>query len=366
MRIVVKIGTSSVTDEHGAIKNEAIRALCEQVARVRGEGNEVIVVTSGAIAGGVGALGLAQRPTDTQTLQALAAVGQSQLMNKYNEHLATHGLVGAQVLLVPNDFIDRTQYLHARQTLVRLLELGCVPIINENDAVTADKLKVGDNDNLSAMVAAAADADTLVICSDVDGLYDQNPHEHPNAKLIKQVTEINADIYAMAGGASSDVGTGGMRTKIQAAEKAISHGIETFIINGFNADSFSQLLKGQNPGTLFTPYEKPMQEHLHWMTHTSQAQGEVIVEDDFDLALDQHSEQLTSDDVVEVKGDFSVGDTILVRKGDGTKLAKAKSNYSSCLLSFITEQDDQAFASEFQQKTGPIISDKNIAILKSI
>jgi len=142
MRIVVKIGTSSVTDEHGAIKNEAIRALCEQVARVRSEGNEVIVVTSGAIAGGVGALGLAQRPTDTQTLQALAAVGQSQLMNKYNEHLASHSLVGAQVLLVPNDFIDRNQYLHARQTLVRLLELGCVPIINENDAIASDEIRL--------------------------------------------------------------------------------------------------------------------------------------------------------------------------------------------------------------------------------
>ncbi|HCE53421.1 MAG TPA: glutamate 5-kinase, partial [Shewanella baltica] len=214
------------------------------------------------------------------------------------------------------------------------------------------------------MVAAAADADTLIICSDVNGLYTQNPHENPDAQLIKQVTEINAEIYAMAGGASSAVGTGGMRTKIQAAKKAISHGIETFIINGFDADSFNQLLKGQNPGTLFTPDEKPMQDHLHWMTHTSQAQGEVIVENDFNISLDIHSEQLTSDDVVAINGDFSAGDTILVRKGDGTKLAKAKSNYSSCLLSFITDQDDREFASEFQQKTGPIISEKNIAILE--
>ncbi|MCH7421727.1 glutamate 5-kinase [Shewanella sp. MM_2022_3] len=361
-RIVVKVGSALIAPHKQGCSSHYLLGIAQFITYCRVQGIQVVLVSSGSVAAGWHHFEGQTQPSVT-VKKAMAAAGQADMMATWNK---LFDFPTAQLLLTHGDLRNRERYISIRDTIFSLLEHGLMPIINENDAVTADKLKVGDNDNLSAMVAAAADADTLVICSDVDGLYDQNPHEHPNAKLIKQVTEINAEIYAMAGGASSDVGTGGMRTKIQAAEKAISHGIETFIINGFNADSFSQLLKGQNPGTLFTPYEKPMQEHLHWMTHTSQAQGEVIVEDDFDLALDQHSEQLTSDDVVEVKGDFSVGDTILVRKGDGTKLAKAKSNYSSCLLSFITEQDDQAFASEFQQKTGPIISDKNIAILKSI
>jgi glutamate 5-kinase len=214
------------------------------------------------------------------------------------------------------------------------------------------------------MVAAAADADTLIICSDVDGLYDSNPHENPDAKLIASVPDITDEIFSMAGGATSAVGTGGMKTKIQAAEKAVAHGIDTYVVNGFTVQTFNTLLNGKNPGTHFSPDKKPMNDHLHWMTHTSTAQGELVVQNDFDTELDGDSEQLTSSEIIAVNGDFAVGDTILVRKDDGTRLAKAKSNYSSCLLSFITEQDDQDFANKFQDTTGPIISDSNIALLE--
>jgi glutamate 5-kinase len=195
-------------------------------------------------------------------------------------------------------------------------------------------------------------------------LYDSNPHENPEAKLLSVVNDINPQIYAMAGGATSAVGTGGMKTKIQAAEKAVAHGIDTYIINGFTEQSFNALMSGNNPGTHFSPDKQPMQEHLHWMTHTSTAQGEVVVDNAFTAELDDDSEQLTSEEIVAVNGDFAVGDTILVRKDDGTKLAKAKSNYSSCLLSFIADQDDKAFASKLQNTTGPIISDNNIALLE--
>ncbi|MBL4630573.1 MAG: glutamate 5-kinase, partial [Paraglaciecola sp.] len=246
------------------------------------------------------------------------------------------------------------------------LQHGVLPIINENDTIVTDKLKVGDNDNLSAIVAAAADADVLIICSDIKGLYNKNPNKHSDAVLIPNVAQINADIYAMADGATSAVGTGGMITKVQAAEKATSHGIDTYIVNGFSEHSFTMLLSGENPGTHFSSDPSPMKEHLHWMTHTSTAQGEVIVEDAFNAKLDSHSEQLTSENLVEIKGEFAVGDTILVRKHDGTKLAKAESNYSSCLLSFITKQEDKSVASDFQEQTGPIISNKNVALLKTI
>jgi len=359
-RIVVKVGSALIAPHKQGCSSHYLRGIAQCITYCRAQGSQVVVVSSGSVAAGWHHFNVEANPSVT-VKKAMAAAGQADMMATWNK---LFDFPTAQLLLTHGDLRNRERYISIKETIFCLLEHGLMPIINENDAVTADKLKVGDNDNLSAMVAAAADADTLIICSDVNGLYTQNPHENPNAELIKQVTEINADIYAMAGGASSNVGTGGMRTKIQAAEKAISHGIETFIINGFVADSFSQLLKGQNPGTLFIPDEKPMQEHLHWMKHTSQAQGEVIVENHFNVALDVHSEQFTSDDVVEVKGDFSVGDTILVRKDDGTKLAKAKSNYSSCLLNFITEQEDRQFANEFQQKTGPIISEKNIAILE--
>ena len=168
----------------------------------------------------------------------------------------------------------------------------------------------------------------------------------------------------MGGGATSAVGTGGMKTKIEAAEKATSHGIDTFIVNGFKSASFNSLLEGKNPGTFFRPYAKPMQEHDHWMRHTASEQGEVVVNNDFDTEFSVHGEQLTSDEIVEVNGSFAVGDTILLRKDDGTRIAKARSNYSSCLLSFIADQDDREFAGEFQNRTGPIISKKNIASLE--
>lgn len=270
----------------------------------------------------------------------------------------------AQILLTHGDLRDRERYVSIRETIFSLLSHGILPVINENDTVTTDKLKVGDNDNLSAMVAASADADALIICSDVDGLYNKNPHTHEDAKLLSWVSKIDESIYAMAGGATSSTGTGGMKTKIEAAEKAVSHGIDTFIVNGFTELTFNMLLDGKNPGTHFQPFENPMHEHEHWMKHTSTEQGEVIVENDFELSTDDDQGILNSDEILAVNGEFSVGDTVLVRKGDGTKLAKAKSNYSSCLLSFIAEQSDRDFANEFQQKTGPIISDKNIAVLE--
>ncbi|MFT7562220.1 MAG: glutamate 5-kinase [Flavobacteriales bacterium] len=293
--------------------------------------------------------------------KAMAAAGQSEMMASWDRFF---DFPSAQILLTHGDLQDRERYDSIRETVFALLENGILPVINENDTVTTDELKVGDNDNLSAMVAAAADADALIICSDVDGLYDKNPHTNDDAKLIKEVCHIGRDIHAMADGAQvNGVGTGGMKTKIEAAVKATSHGIRTYIINGFKESSFEQLMAGVNPGTVFTAYDLPMKENLHWMTHTSKAQGELIVESNFDQPLDEHSEQLTSDDIVEVRGEFSAGDTILVRSDDGKHLAKAEANYSSCLLNFINDYESGEDGNELQHQTGPVISDKNIAVL---
>lgn len=363
-RIVIKVGSALIAPHGNGCSSHYLLSIAQFIVNCRSQGIEVVLVSSGSVAAG-SHLFPEEIEKTIALRKAMAAAGQTEMMATWDK---LFDFASAQVLLTRCDLRDRERYVSVKNTINSLLEHGILPIVNENDTIVTDKAKVGDNDNLSAIVAAAADADALIICSDIDGLYDKNPHKHDDAVLLPKIDKIDEKIYAMADGATSAVGTGGMQTKVEAAEKATSHGIDTYIVNGFTELSFNMLLQGENPGTHFTSDPSPMQEHLHWMTHTSTAQGEVIVEDDFDGKLDGqlHSEQLTSDDLIDVKGEFAVGDTILVRKHDGTKLAKARSNYSSCLLTFITNQDDNVFAEEFQQQTGPIISDKNIAMLEEL
>lgn len=368
-RIVIKVGSALIAPNQNRCSSRYLLGIAQFIVRCKSIGIEVVLVSSGSVAAGAHLFSDIEhqekrheekRPT-LAVKKAMAAAGQMEMMATWDR---LFDFPTAQILVTHGDLRDRERYVSIKETIFSLLENGILPILNENDTVTTDKLKVGDNDNLSAMVAGAADADTLIICSDVDGLYNANPHENPEAKLLSSVADIDDNIFAMAGGATSLVGTGGMKTKIEAAKKAVAHGIDTYIVNGFTEQTFNALLAGRNPGTHFAPDKKPMKEHLHWMTHTSTAQGEVVVENDFNAELEGDSEQLTSNEIVAVNGDFGVGDTILVRKDNGTRLAKAKSNYSSCLLNFIAEQDDQAFASKFQSTTGPIISDNNIALLE--
>jgi glutamate 5-kinase len=361
-RIVIKVGSALIAPHGKGCSTLYLSSIAKFIVSCRDQGIQVVLVSSGSVAAGAYIF-----PDELQQTiaikKAMAAAGQTEMIATWNK---LFDFPTAQMLLTRCDLRDRERYVSVRNTIFTLLEHGVLPIVNENDTIITDKLKVGDNDNLSAIVAAAADADALIICSDIDGLYNKNPHKHDDAVLLPKVTEINAEIYAMAEGATSAVGTGGMLTKVQAAEKATLHGIDTYIVNGFTESSFDMLLEGKNSGTHFSSDPSPMKEHLHWMTHTSTARGEMIVEDDFAAKLDANSEQLTSDDLVEVKGDFLAGDTILIRKHDGTKLAKARSNYSSCLLNFITNQEDESFSSDFQEQTGPIISDKNVALLESV
>lgn len=359
-RIVLKVGSALIAPERKGCSSRYLLHIAKFILQCRDMDIQVILVSSGSVAAGAHFFGNVQNPS-LVIKKAMAAAGQNEMMATWDRFF---DFPSAQILLTHGDLQDRERYESIRETIFALLDNGILPVINENDTVTTDELKVGDNDNLSAMVAAAADADALMICSDVDGLYDKNPHTSTDAKLIKQVCDINQDIYAMAGGAHSSVGTGGMKTKIEAAEKATSHGITTYIINGFKESSFEQMMLGNNPGTIFTPYDMPMKEDLHWMTHTSKAQGELVIESNFEHPLDEHSEQLTSDEIVEVRGNFSVGDTILVSSDDGKHRAKATANYSSCLLNFITGNESDNESNEFHHQTGPVISDENIAVLE--
>ena len=314
MRIVVKIGTSSVTDERGSIKTDAIATLCEQVAKLRTDNHEVVVVTSGAVAGGVAALGMKHRPTDTLTLQALAAVGQSLLMNEYNKHLAKHDLIGAQVLLVPNDFIDRTQYLHARSTLIRLMELGCVPIINENDAIASDEIRFGDNDRIAALVSHNIGADVLVLLTDIAGLYTADPSMDSTAVFVEEVAADDELLTVHAGSAGSARGSGGMASKLSAARIASWSGVRTVIASATRDDVLQQaIVAAPGAGTQFLPHNRNLSARKLWIAFAAQNSGSVVVDDGAKSALIERNTSLLHAGIVEVHGDFVAGDTVEIK-----------------------------------------------------
>jgi len=326
VRVVVKIGTSSITDGASVIDTAAVASLCSQVASLRSRADEVIVVSSGAVAGGVGALGLRDRPSDTLTLQALAAVGQSRLMARYDEEFARHGLIGAQVLLVPHDFADRGQYLHARATLERLLELGCVPIVNENDAVAADEIRFGDNDHLAALVAHAVDADVLVLLTDVDGLYERNPAVDPTAARIDVVEADDPMLGVETRGRGTERGSGGMSSKLAAARIASWSGIRTVIASAARADVVRRAVDGETDvGTQFHARARGLSARKLWIAFASHVAGAVIVDDGARTAIVDRRGSLLHAGVTEVRGDFVEGDTIEIRGLDDGIVARGTS-----------------------------------------
>lgn len=252
-RVVIKIGTSTLTHDTGRIHIRRFEQLCKVLCDIRNSGRELILVSSGAVGVGVGKLGLRRRPTDMPGKQAAAAVGQCELMYLYDEQFQERNHTVAQVLLTRDGFEVPERRQNMKNTFNRLLELGAVPIVNENDTVATEELEFGDNDNLSAQVAVLAEADLLVILSDIDGLFDGDPRRDPSAKLIPVVRTIDAHIEAIAGGSASDLGTGGMSTKIQAAKLATGHGIAMAILNGSKPALLYDLLDGLQTGTLFLP-----------------------------------------------------------------------------------------------------------------
>lgn len=323
MRVVAKIGTSSITDDRGAINVAMVQSLCFQVAQLRSQGHEVLIVTSGAVAGGVAALGLSQRPTDTATLQALAAAGQSRLMGHYNSALDAHGLVGAQVLLVPNDFIDRAQYLHARQTMLRLLELGCVPVINENDAIASDEIRFGDNDRIAALVAHSVDADVLVLLTDTDGLFTADPTTDSSATLIEHVSASDELMTVRAGASGTARGSGGMASKLTAARIASWSGVRTVIARASRASVLQDAVSGKSAvGTTFAAHDRSLTARKLWIAFAAQPAGRVTVDDGARSALVARGVSLLHAGVVEVRGGFSAGDVVEIADTTGVVLAR--------------------------------------------
>ncbi len=330
MRIVAKIGTSSVTDARGALRVDAIGGLCDEAAGLRRDGHEVLIVTSGAVAGGVAALGLEERPGEVLTLQALAAVGQSRLMSLYDAALARHGLVGAQALLVPHDFIDRAQYLHARATLLRLLELGCVPVINENDAIASDEIRFGDNDRIAALVAHAVRADVLVLLTDTRGLYTADPTRDPGARFVERVEADDPLMSVRAGESAGDRGSGGMASKLAAARIASWSGVRTVIAEAGRPGVLRDAAAGAaGVGTQFVAHDRSLSARKLWIAFAAQPVGELVVDDGARRALLERGSSLLHAGVTEVRGDFEPGDTVSVLDVAGEVVARGMAGSSA-------------------------------------
>jgi glutamate 5-kinase len=329
--VVVKVGTSSITDRRGAITVAAIEKLATEVGALRFLGERVVVVTSGAIAAGLPVLGLGERrPSDIATLQAVSAVGQGHLLGHWVRALEHAGLVGGQVLLAPHDFVDRRQYLHARRTLSMLLDLGVVPVVNENDAIADDEIRFGDNDRLAALVAHLLRADLLVLLTDAPGLLSADPRVDRHASLIEEIAEVDHEIEALAGGPGSVRGSGGMASKLAAAKIAAWSGVRVVIADAARPDVMVDAVSGApGVGTVFVPREQRLAARKLWIAFAVAASGTVIVDEGARKALVERGVSLLPAGVLAVHGAFDADDAVGVAGPDGTVFAKGLSRHPS-------------------------------------
>lgn len=328
-RLVVKVGSSLVTNDGQGLDLDAVGQWCEQIAKLRQLGREVVLVSSGAIAEGMARLGWRRRPVEMHELQAAAAVGQMGLAQAYESAFARHGLKTAQILLTHEDMADRLRYLNARSTLLALLRFGIVPIVNENDTVATDEIKVGDNDTLGALVANLVDADALIILTDQAGLFDQDPRHNPNAKLITQAQANDASLAAMAGGAGSQIGKGGMLTKVLAAQRAAKSGASTIIASGREPHVLTRLAAGESIGTALMASQPIWSARKQWMADHLHLRGRLVLDPGAIKALVQDGKSLLPVGVREVQGMFEPGDLVACIDQQGRECARGLINYSS-------------------------------------
>ena len=328
-RIVIKVGTSTLTDDRGLIDRAYLASLAGQIADLKSQGSDVLLVTSGAIRAGMESLGLTRRPKTIPENQAAAAVGQGLLMQTYSDVFRQLGLTVGQVLLTKEDFRERMRYLNARNTMLALFRHGVVPIVNENDTVAVDEIKVGDNDMLAALVASNIEANLLVLLSDVPGLYDAHPGKAESARLIPVVAKIDESIRAMAGGTQGLSGTGGMRTKIEAAEIATRCGVTMVIADGRRSNVLNEIVQGDGVGTTFLPTKKSLSGRQRWMAFGAAPKGGVVVNEGAKKMIREKGTSLLAAGITDVVGRFSSGDVVRILDKDGNQIARGFVNYSA-------------------------------------
>ena len=327
-KIVIKVGTSTLTKEDGSLNIEKINRIVKEISLLNNEGYEVVLVTSGAVGAGMGTLNMSERPKTLTEKQAVAAVGQVALTHLYKDLFLEYDKTIAQILLTKSDFSNRKRYLNARNVSLNLLKKGIVPIVNENDAVVSDEIKVGDNDTLSALVAGLIDADLLIILSDIEGLYDKNPQKNKDAKLIKLVGKIDEDIKKMAGMEGSKFGTGGMYTKIIAAEMATKIGTNLVIASGGEPGNIGKIINYEMIGTLFVRKDKKIKSKKYWLAYGTNKNGNIFIDNGAEKAL-KNGNSLLPVGIKKVEGKFDKGTVVQILNSEGIIIAKGISNYSS-------------------------------------
>lgn len=352
-RIVVKVGTSTLTGGTDGPDRVFINALAAQLAAQRLRGRQVVLVSSGAIQAGMGALGFAEKPRTIPEKQAAAAVGQGALMGLYADIFANYAVPVGQVLLTRDDLRHRARYINARNTIEALLARGALPIVNENDTVATEEIRVGDNDTLAALVTSLLDADGLLLLSDVDGLFDRNPTQHADARLVERVEKIDAATLAMAGGAGTAVGTGGMRTKLGAARIATGSGAAMWIARGRRPDVIADCLS-QTPGagTYFAPAAVRPSARKRWIAWADQPRGTIVVNACARAALEEAGRSLLAVGIVGVTGDFAAGDLVAVADESGAAFARGFTRYGASDVARIAGRPTAEIAGALALPTG--------------
>lgn len=328
-RWVIKVGSSLVTAKGQGLDHAAIADWCAQIAQLRAQGKQIVLVSSGAVAEGMARLGLKKRPGVLHELQAAAAVGQMGLVRAYEDEFKKHDLRAAQVLLTHDDVADRGRYLNARSTFNTLLDFGVVPVVNENDTVSTDEIRLGDNDTLGALTVNLIQGDLLVILTDQDGLFDSDPRNNPQAQLISEAELSDTRLAGMAGDSKGVLGRGGMRTKLSAAHTAARSGAATVIAHGRKTDALLQIARGEALGTLLKPALAPMAARKRWIAGQMQARGKLVLDDGAVQVLRGQGKSLLPVGVRAVQGEFERGDLVICVDGAGQEIARGLCNYSA-------------------------------------
>ena len=353
-RIVVKVGSSILASVEKGLNHEVFSHLAKEISELKHQGYEIVLVSSGAIAAGMEKLGYKTRPQSITQKQATAAVGQSRLMNIYEGYFSRYQQMVAQILLTHDDLSHRRRFLNARNTLLTLLELGIIPIINENDTVVVEEIKFGDNDNLSALITNLIEADLLIILTDIDGLCDADPRDHPQAKCIPLIEDIDVDLGAMIRETTSEMSVGGMVSKIQAARKTSRFGIPTVVACGTKKEVLHQILKGKEIGTLILPKMETLSSRKHWIAFNLKSKGDVVVDEGAKKAIVLKGKSLLPSGVLEVRGSFGRGDSVSCLGPRGKDFARGLVNYSAQELDKIkglrSEQIERALGYKYSDE----------------
>ncbi|MEE4253863.1 MAG: glutamate 5-kinase [Desulfuromusa sp.] len=326
-RVVVKIGSGVISTSAG-LDDAQVESISTDICQLLDRGLEVIVVSSGAVAAGKGQLGIIGRPQTIPQKQAAAAIGQTRIIREYKETFQRLNHNVAQVLLTRDDLSNRRRYLNARNTVMTLLEYGVTPIVNENDTVVVDEIRFGDNDNLSALVTNLVEADMLIILSDVDGFYDQDPTGNPQAELIPVVERVTAAIEALGGESSGNLGTGGMTTKLKAAKRAALSGVGTLIVNGRSPNILTRIFAGEEVGTYFLPAQSKLTAKKHWIAFSKKPKGKLIVDEGGQAAVIERGKSLLPSGICGVDGGFERGDAVRLCTREGKEFARGVISYS--------------------------------------